>query len=304
MPTWEGFLVHVLTALADGHTRAKRDLVELVADVAELTPEQRLETITSGGRRYQDRIGWSMSSLVRADAIERPSRAHYSITAVGRRLLEEHPHGLGEAQLREIAAYRDYVPSGKQGATVTTPPAGAGPASAVLDPREQISAGIEQIHADVAVELLRRIRDAEPAFLEQAVVDLLVAMGYGGADERRVRRIGGSGDGGVDGVIDQDPLGLGRIYVQAKRYAPENVVGRPAIQAFVGALQGQQADQGVFITTSTFSREAVEYARHVNAAVVLIDGRRLSELLIQYRVGAQAEETYTVVKIDDDYFDR
>jgi restriction system protein len=136
------------------------------------------------------------------------------------------------------------------------------------------------------------------------VVDLLVAMGYGGADEKRVRRVGGSGDGGVDGVIDQDPLGLGRIYIQAKRYAPDNVVSRPAIQGFVGALHGQQADQGVFITTSSFTKEASDYARQVNAAFVLIDGGRLSELLIQYGVGVQVEKTYTVVKLDDDYFEQ
>jgi restriction system protein len=301
MPTWEGYLVHVLTALADGKTRAKRDLVELVADGAALTPEQRVETITSGGRRYHDRIGWSMSSLVRAGAIERPSRAMYAITDVGRDLLSRHPEGLRETELREIAAYRDYVPITKQtsGATKAQPES-----SDVLDPRERISSGIEEIHEDVAGELLQRIRAADPDFLEQLVVDLLIAMGYGGADERRVRRVGGSGDGGVDGVIDQDALGLGRIYIQAKRYSPDNVVGRPAIQGFVGALHGQQADQGVFFTTSSFSKEASEYARAVNAAVVLIDGRRLSELLIQYGVGVQVEKTYTVVKLDDDYFEK
>ncbi|GAA4792771.1 hypothetical protein GCM10023200_30400 [Actinomycetospora chlora] len=136
------------------------------------------------------------------------------------------------------------------------------------------------------------------------VVDLLIAMGYGGADQKRVRRVGGSGDGGVDGVIDQDALGLGRIYIQAERYGPDNIVGRPAIQGFVGALHGQQADQGVFFTTSSFTKEAIEYARAVNAAVVLIDGRRLSELLIRYGVGVQVEKTSTVVKLDDDYFEK
>ena len=135
------------------------------------------------------------------------------------------------------------------------------------------------------------------------VLDLLVAMGYGGV-EQRARRIGGSGDGGVDGVIDQDALGLARIYVQAKRYSADNVVGRPQVQGFVGALHGQQADQGVFITTSSFTKAAAEYARQVNASVVLIDGARLAGLMIQYRVGVQVENTYTVVKLDEDYFEK
>ena len=203
---------------------AVRDVYERVADIVGLTPEQRLETVNSGQERYKNRIGWAISSLARAEAVARPKRATYTITDVGRDLLE------------------------------------------------------------------------------QTVLDLLVAMGYGGV-EQRARRIGGSGDGGVDGVIDQDALGLARIYVQAKRYAADNVVGRPQVQGFVGALHGQQADQGVFITTSSFSREAADYAHQVNASVVLIDGARLSSLMIQYGVGVQVENTYTVVKLDEDFFE-
>lgn len=127
-------------------------------------------------------------------------------------------------------------------------------------------------------------------------------MGYGGV-EQRARRIGGSGDGGVDGVIDQDPFGLARIYVQAKRYASDNIVGRPQVQGFVGALHGQQANQGIFITTSSFSREAIDYARTVNASVILIDGERLANLMIDRSVGVQAVQTYTIVKLDEDYFE-
>ncbi|MGH3852989.1 MAG: restriction endonuclease [Pseudonocardiaceae bacterium] len=159
-----------------------------------------------------------------------------------------------------------------------------------------------RVRADVAAQLLDRLRAANPEFLEQSVLDVLVAMGYGGV-EQRARRIGGSGDGGVDGVIDQDPLGLARIYVQAKRYAADNVVNRPQIQGFVGALHGQQASQGIFITTSGFTRDAIDYARSVNASVVLIDGDRLASLMITHGVGVQSVQTYTVVEIDEDYFE-
>jgi restriction system protein len=300
MPTWEGFLTPVLRALSDGDTLAIRALQDRVADTVGLSEEEREELIDSGQARFRNRIGWAASSLARAGAVERPRRGTYVITRLGHELLGRHPDGMSEAQLLVIPAYRDYVPATRS----SSPSVVVASQNDVLDPRERISAGIEQIHGDVAGELLARIRDAEPTFLEQTVVDLLVAMGYGGADEKRVRRVGGTGDGGVDGVIDQDPLGLGRIYIQAKRYAPDNTVGRPAIQGFVGALHGQQADQGVFITTSSFTNDASEYARQVNAAVVLIDGRRLSELLIQYGVGVQVEKTYTVVKLDDDYFEK
>ncbi|HEY2220856.1 restriction endonuclease [Actinomycetospora sp.] len=134
------------------------------------------------------------------------------------------------------------------------------------------------------------------------MLDVLVAMGYGGV-EQRARRIGGSGDGGVDGVIDQDPLGLAHIDVQAKKYGHDNIVGRPQVQGFLGALHGQQANQGVFITTSSFTREAVDYARSVAASIILIDGERLAHLMIDRRVGVQVVQTYSVVKLDENYFE-
>nr|WP_281376385.1 restriction endonuclease [Actinomycetospora corticicola] len=222
-------------------------------------------------------------------------------------MLRHHASGLGQRELLELPVYRQRL-NDERGArgqssrshhevlpldTLDGPPEVA--------PKEQIADGVERLHGDVAHELLERLRSSGPDLLEHAVVDLLVTMGYGRRGERP--RITGSGDGGLDGVIDQDPLGLGRIYVQAKRYAADNVVGRPAIQGFVGALHGQQANQGVFITTSSFSREAGDYAQHVNAAVVLVDGKRLTDLMIQYRVGVQIEQTYTVVKVDEDYFE-
>lgn len=300
MPTWDGFLLPVLRVLGDGATLQARDLHERVADDVGLTDEQRAETIDSGQLRFRNRIGWAVSSLTRAEALARPRRATYAITDLGRRLLVDHADGFGEGELRQIPAYRDHQPA-TRAPTPNTGPATA-PNETALDPLEQINAGAVRIRAEVAAQLLERLRAATPDFLEQSVLDVLVAMGYGGV-EQHARRIGGSGDGGVDGVIDQDALGLARIYVQAKRYAADNVVGRPQIQGFVGALHGQQANQGVFITTSSFTRDATDYARSVNASVILVDGDRLAELMTKYGVGVQPVQTFTIVEIDEDYFE-
>ncbi|MCD2195076.1 restriction endonuclease [Actinomycetospora endophytica] len=301
MPTWEGFLRPILTALEDGEPHLARELGDTAADIAGLTAEHRLETLNSGLTRYRDRAGWAMSALARAGAVDRPKRGTYVINKTGRMLLEAFPHGFTEKHLlQQTPGYP--IAGGAHGGAGPTPPV-AGPGDP-LNPREQIAAGVDRLHASVATDLLQRLRSVDPTFFETTVLALLVAMGYGGADEDRARRIGGSGDGGVDGVIDQDPLGLGRIYVQAKRYASDNVVGRPQIQGFVGALHGQQASQGVFITTSSFTKEATEYARQVNASVVLIDGARLANLMIRYGVGVQVENTYTVVGVDEDFFEK
>lgn len=299
MPVWDGFLLPVLQVLGDGAVRQARELQDLVADRVGLSEPQRREVLGSGQLRYRNRIGWAVSSLYSAGAVQRPKRGAYVITEVGGRLAAEHPASMSERDLREVPAYAEHQAAQR---IPTSTPLGSVTEDPVLDPLEQIDAGVRRVHVDVAGQLLDRLRAASPDFLEQSVLDVLVAMGYGGV-EQRAQRIGGSGDGGVDGVIDQDPLGLARIYVQAKRYAADNVIGRPQIQGFVGALHGHQASQGIFITTSSFSREAVEYARSVSASVVLIDGDRLTDLMIRHTVGVQVVQTYTVVEVDEDYFE-
>ncbi|WP_132428433.1 restriction endonuclease [Pseudonocardia endophytica] len=301
MPTWDGFLVPVLRVLSDGSTRQARDLQDYVADHVGLSDEQRSETIDSGQLRFRNRINWAVSSLTRANALERPRRGSYVITALGEQLLADHPTVLAEHHLRQVPAYRDHVPARRSGTAPDLPTAVA-VRHDDLDPIEQIDDGINRVHTEVAAQLLERLRSANPEFLEQSVLDVLVAMGYGGV-EQRARRIGGSGDGGVDGVIDQDALGLARIYVQAKRYAAGNSVGRPEVQGFVGALHGHQANQGVFITTSNFTRDATAYAQSVNASIILIDGERLTTLMIRHGVGVQTVQMYSVVKLDEDYFE-
>ncbi|ATL72352.1 restriction endonuclease [Nocardia terpenica] len=298
MPVWHGFLTPVLAVLGDGRIWKKRDLEKAVFDRLHLTAEQREEVLPSGQARARNRIGWALSGLDRAELITKPARATYTITEAGRELHAKHPDGLDEKILKSLPAYQAYVPV-KSGVSSNSD---TDDQTTSIDPLEQIESGVARLHSDVAAELLKHLRNQPPGFLEQAVLDVLVAMGYGGT-EQRATRIGGSGDGGVDGIIDQDPLGLDRVYVQAKRYGPENTVQRPAIQGFVGALQGAKASRGIFITTSDFSGGALDYANTINPRVILIDGQRLASLMIQYGVGVQKRSEFTVVQVDEDYFE-
>jgi restriction system protein len=215
MPTWEGFLVPVLRLLSDGQVRTRRQVYAEVADQMRLSEAQRGETLKSGQGKADNRAGWAMSFLVRAEALARPRRGAYLITDAGRILLEQHPAGITEKDLHAIPAFRDYIPAQRTAGASTE----ASEPVTALDPIELIEQGVERLNADVGGQLLKRLRDQDPAFLEQSVLDVLVKMGYGGTDGQ-ARRIGGTGDEGVDGVIDQDKLGLQRIYVQAKRMQP------------------------------------------------------------------------------------
>ena len=295
MPTWDQFMIPVLQVLSDGQIRSRRELYDLVARETHLTEGQRAEVLDSGERRYENRTSWAITYLVKANALMRTSRAHHMITESGRLLLETHPNGLTEADLRLIEGYDD----GRKKHVVEVE---VGPASGELDPYELVERGIARINREVASNLLSRLHSQDPSFFEQAVVDLVVAMGYGGADSRATRTQL-SNDGGIDGIIDQDVLGLSRVYIQAKRYSLDSSVQRPDVQSFVGALQGQQANQGVFITTGRFSAGAIEYARSVPTRVVLIDGPRLAELMIRYRVGVQVKRTLQIVDVDEDFFE-
>lgn len=298
-PTWDGFNVPVLTILSDGEIRSLRELRRDVADLVGLTAEQRAEALPSGQLRADNRIGWAASYLNRVDALDRPSRGQYVITDFGRELLANHPEGITESDLKAVAKEGDEWWLSRS----SLDDSGSQPeitSATDLDPTEQVEQGVARIHEEVGSELLSRLVDQDPAFFEEAVVKLLLAMGYGG--------VGGRGvttdlvnDGGIDGVIDQDVLGLSKLYVQAKRYSPGNSVQRPEVQGFVGALSGK-ADGGVFITTSRFSSGAVEWVRTVPARIILIDGQHLAELMIEYGVGVQVERTYRVVEIDEDFF--
>ncbi|MEV0868528.1 restriction endonuclease [Brachybacterium paraconglomeratum] len=302
-PTWDQYMIPALHVLVDGQVRRSREIVGRAADLLQLSEIDRAVFIPSGQEQWKNRGNWALSYLARAGAVERPSRGRYVITEVGRELLEAHPNGMTEKDLRSVPGYDSPRLAQKPAADA----APATPAPVVeerteLDPDEQIENGIARIHADVADQLLTRIQAQDPEFFEKAVLDLLMAMGYGGA-EGSATRTQLSRDGGIDGIIDQDALGLSRIYVQAKRYASDNTVGRPAIQEFVGALAGNAASQGVFLTTSRFSVDAQRYADQVQARIVLVDGAKLSRLMIRYGVGVQVRRTVQIVDVDEDFFE-
>lgn len=303
MPTWEGFMVPVLTALSDGAVRSRGEVGELAAGVVGLDEDQRKIMLSSGQPMYVNRVGWALSQLTRVQALARPSRGNYAITDAGRQVLAAFPGGVTEADLDRLgedpaSAIQPYVPT----RTRVGPSEPASPAPTPLDPTEQIAEGVERINEAVSKELITRLLAKPPAFFERAVVDLLVAMGYGGTGGKAAATQLVN-DGGIDGVIDQDVLGLDKVYIQAKRYAPGNAVGRPELQGFVGALSGK-ADGGVFITTSTFTQGAIDYARYdTKARIILIDAARLTDLMIRYGVGVQVKQTVRIVEIDEDFFE-
>ncbi len=296
-------MVPVLRALRDGELRHRREFQTLVADAVGLTPDQRAETLPSGTQlKFENRIGWAASFLCNVGALERPRRGHYKITDAGREVLTRFPQGASERDLEALGSdpasrIRPYESTGPRTKRSVSAPRDA---AEEMTPIEQVQAGISRIDGDVAIELLNRLKGKQPGFFEQAVVDLLLAMGYGGVNGTG-RATQASHDGGIDGVIDQDVLGVSRVYVQAKRYADGNPVGRQDLQAFVGALSGR-ADSGVFFTTSRFTDGARQYAESVPTRIILIDGERLTKLMIRYGVGVQVKQTFHAVEIDEDFF--
>lgn len=304
VPTWDQYMAPSLQVLSDAEVHRTREIVATAADLLGVSDEQRQILIPSGQQQWANRGNWALSYLARVGAAERPRRGHYRITDVGRKLLAEHPDGITERHLRALSGDINAPHTWKAFPIQPAEPGSfeSEDAESILDPTEQIESGIARIEADVASELLRRLHGNEPAFFEQAVLDLLIGMGYGGA-EGKATRTQLSNDGGIDGIVDQDALGLSRIYVQAKRYALESAVGRPEIQAFVGALHGNQANQGVFITSGRFSTGALNFAATVPTRVILIDGPRLAGLMIRYGVGVQVKRIVQIVEVDEDFFE-
>ena len=298
IPAWHEFIRPALEVLSTGKTLIRRDLERAVLDLKQVTLEQRQIEIRSGGFKAVGRVGWALSALKRAGALTKPARGLYVISEAGQQLLRDFPETILEKDLTRLPAWIEYVPvSGRRSQLQPTDTLLQG-----NDPNELIELGLTAINSSVAADLLEKLRDGHSEFFERAVVRLLIAMGYGGS-EKRVHHLGQSNDGGVDGVIDQDALGLNRVFVQAKRYSQGNNVQRPDLQKFVGALADKGATQGVFVTTSSFSEGAAEYVEKIPNRVVLIDGNRLTELMIQYKVGVQIQKSFELVEIDEDFFD-
>ena len=288
-----------LRLLHDQQEHSLRDAEDLLAGHFELTPAERAELLPSGQQGvFKNRIGWARTYLKKAGLLEAPKRGVFKITARGLDVLARNPariDGKYLEQFQEFMAFREASKSDAN-AAVTTEVAPTG-----TTPEEAIEIAHQGLRAELGAELLARILGCSPTFFEQLVVELLVKMGYGGSRKDAGERIGQTGDGGIDGIIKEDRLGLDTIFIQAKRW--QGSVGRPEIQKFVGALQGQRARKGVFITTSTFTADALDYVSRIDTKVVLIDGKQLSALMIDFDVGVSAAASYVVKRIDSDYFE-
>ena len=306
LPSYEAMMPVVLKVLADGTSRPLREVFELVCQQYAFTPEQLSERLPSGRQtKVRSRVGWAKTYLVKAGLIEQPKRGICLITERGMAALAS-----GQAvdnqylsQFEEFAAFTssesaevdDPVPTkGKPRLAITE-------SNPVQTPQEQIEQALAAINRSLADDLLTELLGLSPRFFEQLVVDLMVAMGYGGSQQDAARTTRYSSDGGIDGIIKEDRLGLDSIYLQAKRYT-DKTVGRPEIQSFAGALDLHKARKGVFITTSSFSREAQEYVGLIEKRIVLIDGARLAALMIEYGVGVTTRQTLTIKTLDSDYF--
>ncbi len=267
--------------------------------------KKRLPSGTSG--LFYNRVAWAKTYLKQAGLVRATRRGYFELTATGREVLAP-GEAINMAYLARFPEYLDFR-SRKSGAAddaddaVVTAPTAGHEGDATHTPEERIDAAAEEIHSQLRDDLLQRILDAPPNFPERLVVDLLIAMDYGGAPDTAGRHLGQTADGGVDGVIDQDALGLDQIYVQAKRYATDRGVGEPAIREFVGSLVGRGSNKGVFVTTSYFSGQAKTYAERISQRVVLIDGDALVRLMIQHGVGTRSARSVELKRTDLDYFE-
>jgi len=295
-PDFQTFLLPVLQELDDDNEHHWRDVAEYVAKKLRLSDEDMKETIPSGRTRYEDRVLWSKTYLKQAALIEIPKRGYMKITARGKNVLKENPTRIDIRFLMQFTEFAEFknkrrVDGKEQDGSILTDS---------LTPQESIEDAYLELRTALADELLEQVKKCPPAFFETLVVELMLKLGYGGSRIDAGEALGRSGDGGIDGIIKEDRLGLDLIYLQAKRW--ESPVGRPIVQQFAGSLMGNRAKKGVLITTSNFTSEAKAYIKNLDQKISLIDGAQLTELMIDYDLGVVDLKKYVLKKIDLDYF--
>ena len=313
IPDYQTLMLPVLRLSAERPSQV-REITEQISHHFGLSAEERRHELPSGKgvTVIHSRVGWAKTYLKQAGLIAQPRRGVVEATESGRALLATGITAISNTILERYPGFLAFKERSRpeadpaDGTSATAIPAAPAPAIAApalaAAPEELIDSAAAEHHAELRGDLLTRLRQSDPAFFERVVVDVMLAMGYGGTHRDAGQRLGRSGDGGVDGVISEDRLGLDRIYLQAKRLAAENTVGRPMVQAFVGALHGQSAHKGVFIATSSFSRDALDYVRGLgNMRVILIDGAMLAALMIDHDVGVRIQRTVTLKRLDLDY---
>lgn len=299
IPKFHELFIPALTVLSASSPLRSREIVTGVADLLQLSEEQRRARIPSGQARLANRVHWALSYLFQAGAVAKPGRGIFAVNERGSDLLTRYPNGLKVRDLEQFEEFREFLTrnSGRDSGS---------PETSIDDeestPLELAAEATDKLNRQVAAEIIARLRASEPEFLERMLLPLLARMGYGGTSGR-LEHSGGVHDGGFDGIINQDHLGIDRIYLQAKRYKEGSNIGRPEVQGFLGALHHAGAAGGIFVTTSDFSSGAVEFARSASPRIVLINGTELGRLMVEHGVGVQERQVFTVVEIDEDFFD-
>ncbi|MGQ9661752.1 MAG: restriction endonuclease [Kiritimatiellia bacterium] len=296
IPDYQSCMLPLLRFYGDGQDHAFREAVNALAREFKLTDAERREMLPSGQQGvFDNRVGWARTYLKKAGLIEAPRRGVNRITKRGLDVLKQNPDRIDVSFLDQFQEFKNF-----RALRHAKPDEEAELDRNNKTPEESLEAAYQKLRSDLVADLLQRLKTCSPTFFERLVVNLIVKMGYGGTRKDAGQAIGRSGDGGIDGIIKEDKLGLDAIYIQAKRW--ENTVGRPEIQKFVGALTGQRAKKGLFITTSDFSSDAEDYVSRIDAKVVLIDGETLAQLMIDHNVGVSTVSTYEIKKVDSDYF--
>jgi restriction system protein len=297
VPEFQSMMLPMLKFLSDGQEHVAREVEDSLVAQMGLTDEDRNELLPSGrGLRLRNRIAWAKAHLKAAGLLESTRHGHFQISPLGLEALKQNPSEITLKYLDQFPGHLAFHSKPNQEALPNPAPK----ESEVRSPIETLETSYQELRLNLAMELLEKVKSCSPRFFENLVVDLLVAMGYGGSRKDAGQAVGQSGDGGIDGIIKEDKLGLDAVYIQAKRW--ENTVGRPVVQAFAGSLEGQRARKGVFITTSQFSSDAKAYVDRIEKRIVLIDGEHLAQLMIEHGVGVAEVATYTVKRMDLDYF--
>ena len=302
VPKYQETMLPALKILERSGPLSRRAVMSAVADEFSLSDDDKSDLVSSGTARYASNIGWALTYLKQAGLVESMRRGEYSLTERGRAVLTQNLAKVDNSFLSRFAEFQEFKGRRSNGDDVNALDVSAvATQSLELTPNEALEVAYSTLRTAVQRELLSAVKAGSPHFFEQIVIDVLVAMGYGGNREDAAKAIGRSGDGGIDGIIDEDRLGLDVIYVQAKRW--EGAIGRPEIQKFNGALAGHRARKGVFVTTSNFTKDAQEYVERIDARIVLIDGDQLASLMYEHGVGVSVREIYKIRSLDSDYFD-
>ncbi len=297
IPDFQTMMLPLMRHCQDGQEHSISETVDALANHFKLTDEERKALLPSGVQEVlRNRVAWAKSHLKMAGLLTNPRRGIYQITPRGQEVLSKSPTAINLRFLHQFPEYVAFRATHRQRAEEADEPEPNHGAT----PEEALETAYAKIRDDLAADILQRLKTCSPAFFERLVVEVIVKMGYGGSRQDAGKAIGKSGDGGIDGMIKEDKLGLDAIYIQAKRW--ENTVGRPEIQKFVGALTGQRAKKGLFITTADFSADAQDYVSRIDTKIVLIDGKTLAQLMIDHNVGVSTIATYDLKKIDTDYF--